>query len=152
MAESPTGTWINEPFAGDGALRDKPWWRILGDDYIANVFELASRLLPNSKLVYNDYSLVESGKRAAVVAMVKDLQQRGIRIDAGGEQGHYNVTYPAIELKRMFDDFRSLGIEFLVTELDIDVLPNESGIEGAAPTSIRRIRGGVQALRGVLTP
>jgi endo-1,4-beta-xylanase len=123
---------VNEAFQDDGSLRDTPWRQILGDDYIATVFELASRLLPDTKLVYNDYSLVNAAKRAGAMAVVKDLQQRGIRIDAIGEQGHYNMTYPAAaDLKRMFDDFRTLGVEVLITELDVDVLPSATPRQGA---------------------
>lgn len=123
---------VNEAFESNGSLRETPWREVLGDDYIATVFELASRLLPDSKLVYNDYSLVSPSKRAGALAMVKDLQQRGIRIDAIGEQGHYNLSYPSpSDLNRMFDDFRSLGVEVLVTELDIDVLETKAEITGA---------------------
>ena len=39
------------------------------------------------------------GKRAGVVAMVKKLQEKGIRIDAIGMQGHVGLDFP--ELKRI---------------------------------------------------
>ena len=35
------------------------------------------------------------------------------------------------EMNRMFDDFRSLGVEVLITELDIDVLETKAEITGA---------------------
>jgi endo-1,4-beta-xylanase len=123
---------VNEAFNDDGSLRDTPWRRILGDDYVAQVFQLADELLPDSKLVYNDFSLASANKRRGAVAMVNDLKSRGIRIDAIGEQGHYNMTYPAVsQLEQMFEDFSALDVEVLITELDIDVLPNDSGIQGA---------------------
>lgn len=123
---------VNEAFNDDGSLRDTPWRRILGDDYIAQVFQLADELLPDSKLVYNDFSLASANKRQGAVAMVNDLKSRGIRIDAIGEQGHYNLSYPGVsQLEQMFEDFSALDVEVLITELDIDVLPNDSGIQGA---------------------
>src|SRR5690606_26324464 len=73
---------VNEAFNDDGSLRDTPWRRILGDDYIATVFQLADSLLPDSKLVYNDYSLASAPKRAGALKMIADLKARGIRIDA----------------------------------------------------------------------
>lgn len=123
---------VNEAFNDDGSLRDTPWRSILGDDYIAEVFELTSTLIPDAKLVYNDYSLASSNKRAGVLQMVEDLQARGIRIDAIGEQGHYNRTYPSIsQIDQMLGDFADLGIAVLITELDVDPLPNAQGIQGA---------------------
>lgn len=123
---------VNEAFNDDGSLRDTPWRRILGDDYIATVFQLADSLLPDSKLVYNDYSLASAPKRAGALKMIADLKSRGIRIDAVGEQGHYNRNYPdASQFNQMFEDFRKLDIAVLVTELDVDVLPNAQNIQGA---------------------
>jgi endo-1,4-beta-xylanase len=123
---------VNEAFNDNGSLRDTPWRQILGDDYIAQVFQLADELLPDSKLVYNDYSLASAGKRAGALAMVRDLKSRGIRIDAIGEQGHYNLTYPDVsQLDQMFEDFSELDVDVLVTELDVDVLPNAQQIQGA---------------------
>lgn len=123
---------VNEAFADDGSLRDTPWRSILGDDYVAEVFQLADSLLPDSKLVYNDYSLASAPKRAGAVKMLADLKTRGIRVDAVGEQGHYNRNYPDVaQFDQMFEDFRKLGLAVLVTELDVDALPNAQGISGA---------------------
>lgn len=123
---------VNEAFNDDGSLRDTPWRRILGDDYIATVFQLADSLLPDSKLVYNDFSLASEPKRAGALAVLQDLKSRGIRIDAVGEQGHYNMNYPDVsQLDQMLQDFEELGVGVLLTELDVDVLPNAQGIQGA---------------------
>jgi endo-1,4-beta-xylanase len=123
---------VNEAFNDDGSLRDTPWRRILGDDYVAEVFQLADSLLPDSKLVYNDFSLASAPKRAGAVRVIEDLQSRGIRIDAVGEQGHYNMNYPDVsQLDQMLVDFEELGVGVLLTELDVDVLPNAQGIAGA---------------------
>ncbi len=123
---------VNEAFEDNGSLRDSKWRQILGDDYIAQTFQIADRLLPDSKLVYNDYSLFVQTKRDAVVAMVEDLKARGIRIDAVGMQGHYNLRRPGPEeVDAAITAYAGTGAEVLITELDLDVLPSEREIAGA---------------------
>ncbi len=123
---------VNEAFNDDGSLRDTPWRRILGDDYLAEVFALADRLLPDSRLVYNDYSMFLPGKRDAAIRLVKDLRERGIRIDAVGLQGHYNLKRPyPEEVESTLQLFAEAQIPVLITELDLDVLPSERDVQGA---------------------
>lgn len=123
---------VNEAFLDNGELRDSPWRRILGDDYLAEVFALADRLLPEAKLIYNDYSMFLPPKHEAVIRMVRDLRSRGVRIDAVGMQGHYNLMRPRIdEVETVLAAFEAADIEVLVTELDLDVLPSERQIQGA---------------------
>src|SRR5690606_10794372 len=116
---------VNEAFTDSGELRASPWLDILGDDYIAHVFELADTLLPNTGLVYNDYSLFLPNKRDAVVDLVLDLRSRGIRIDAVGMQGHYGLSRPRTdELESALRAYGDAGVRVLITELDLDVLPS----------------------------
>ncbi len=123
---------VNEAFEDSGSLRDTPWRQILGEDYIAEVFALADRLLPDSKLVYNDYSLFLPNKRDAVVALVNDLKARNIRVDAVGMQGHYNLNRPRPdEVEAALTAYAGAGVEVLITELDLDVLPSERSVQGA---------------------
>ena len=83
---------VNEALNEDGTLRDSPWRRGIGDDYIARAFQFAREADPNAELYYNDYNLVtRPEKRAGAIRIIKDLQQRGIRIDAVGEQGHWRL-------------------------------------------------------------
>lgn len=123
---------VNEAFEDDGSLRDTPWRQILGDDYLAEVFALADRLLPDSKLVYNDYSLFLPNKRDAVVALVNDLKTRNIRIDAVGMQGHYKLDRPRPEeVGAAITAYAGAKVEVLISELDLDVLPSERSVQGA---------------------
>lgn len=118
---------VNEAFEDSGALRTTPWLEILGDDYIEQVFAMADRFFPDAKLVYNDYSLYLPGKRDAAIAMAKSLREAGVRIDAIGEQGHYNLTRPTTgELDAALTAFAAADLDILVTELDVDVLPRET--------------------------
>jgi endo-1,4-beta-xylanase len=115
---------LNEAFNEDGTKRQSKWLEILGEDYIAEVFTLASIHAPNAELYYNDYNLFKPEKRAGVVAMAKDLIDRGIKIDGIGIQGHYALDYPDLaELEASIIAFAELGLKVMITELDVSVLP-----------------------------
>jgi endo-1,4-beta-xylanase len=119
---------VNEAFNDDGSMRSSQWRNIIGDDYLEQAFAMADRYFPNAKLVYNDYSMERPGKRQAVVRMVQDFQAKGIRIDAIGNQAHYRIDGPSIEqIEATLDIFGALGVEVLITELDVDVLPSSNG-------------------------
>ena len=95
---------VNEALNEDGTLRDSPWRRGIGDDYIARAFQFAHEADPNAELYYNDYNLVtRPEKRAGAIRIIKDLQQRGIRIDAVGEQGHWRLNTPTAAETRSGD-------------------------------------------------
>src|SRR5699024_2696643 len=80
--------------------------------------------------------MANPGKRAGVVAMVKSLQQQGVRIDGVGMQGHIGLRYPAIEeFEKSILAFSDLGGEVMVTALDRAVLPSpweHAGAEASA--------------------
>lgn len=115
---------LNEAFNEDGTYRQSKWLEVLGPDYIAKVFEIASIAAPNAELYYNDYNLFKPEKRAGVVAMARDLIDRGIKIDGIGIQGHYALDYPDLnELEASIIAFAELGLKVMITELDVSVLP-----------------------------
>ncbi|MCC5846565.1 MAG: endo-1,4-beta-xylanase [Verrucomicrobia bacterium] len=131
---------VNEAFMGDGSLRDSKWTQILGDDFIEQAFRIAGEELPaDVALLYNDYSMTANGRRNAVVAMVRDLKQKGIRIDGIGMQGHWALNSPSIaDIERSILAFAATGVEVHITELDIDVLPRHPRMWGAdADTQLR---------------
>ena len=116
---------VNEALNEDGTLRDSPWRRGIGDDYIARAFEFAHAADPNAELYYNDYNLAtKPEKRAGAIRIIKDLQQRGIRVDAVGEQGHWRLNAPTpAELDRTISELRATGVKVMITELDVNLLP-----------------------------
>jgi endo-1,4-beta-xylanase len=119
-------TWdvVNEAVGDDGNLRESPWYRIIGEDYIEKAFRYAMEADPGAKLVYNDYSLASAAKREGTVRLVRDLQSKGVRVDAVGMQGHYDLVYPSLEeLEASIVAFSDLGVEVMVTEMDVSVLP-----------------------------
>lgn len=116
---------VNEAFNEDGSLRDTPWRRIIGDDYIEKAFEYARAADPAAHLYYNDYRLESPSKRAGAIALVKRLQAAGLRIDAVGLQGHVTLTHPSIqEQEDAILDFHRAGVKSMISEMDVDVLPS----------------------------
>lgn len=133
---------VNESINDDGSPRDTFFHRILGDDWEAEAFRMAAELLPpHAKLIYNDYNMTQVGRRDAVVAMVRDFQRRGIRIDGIGMQGHWSMRSPTVRaIEEALIAYGSTGVAVHVTEFDIDLLGRDQffGAEGANVDIARR--------------
>ena len=115
---------VNEAVDEDGALRHSPWYDIIGPDFIERAYSYAHEADPQAELYYNDYSLENAAKRTGAVALIKQLQSRGIRIAAVGLQGHYKLDWPTIaQIDSTIEAFAALGVRVNITELDVDVLP-----------------------------
>lgn len=123
---------VNEALNEDGSLRESVFKKVLGDHYVELAFQTAAEADPEAQLVYNDYSLTRPEKREGAVRLVKSLRQKGIKIDAIGMQGHWNLEGPTLEeIENSILAFHKAGVKVLVTELDITVLPNPWDLEGA---------------------
>jgi endo-1,4-beta-xylanase len=116
---------VNEALNEDGTLRQSPWLRIIGEDYLAHAFRFAHEADPAAELYYNDYSLENAPKRNGAVALVRRLQAQGAPIHGIGTQLHGRLEWPtAAQLDSTLAAFGALGVQVMVTELDIDVLPS----------------------------
>lgn len=116
---------VNEAVADDGQMRRSSWFQIIGEDYVQKAFEFAREADPDAKLYYNDYSLYFPRKRDGVVELVRNLQSSGIQIDGVGIQGHWGLDFPEslAEIEASIQAFADLGVEVMITELDVTVLP-----------------------------
>jgi len=115
---------VNEALNADGTMRQSPWLKIIGDDYVAKAFEFAHEADPQAQLYYNDYSLENEPKRNGAVKLVQKLQAQGIPIAAVGLQGHNKLDWPTMaQQDATIGAFAKLGIKINITELDVDVLP-----------------------------
>jgi endo-1,4-beta-xylanase len=120
------GGWdvVNEAVDEDGSLRQSPWLKIIGEDYLLKAYQFAHEADPKAELYYNEYSMENPAKRAGVIAMIKRLQARGAPITGVGIQGHYKMNWPAPRaLEDTIEAFSALGLKVMITELDVDVLP-----------------------------
>jgi endo-1,4-beta-xylanase len=124
---------VNESIHDDGTLRtNEPWYRILGEDAVFEAFRAAHEADPDAELYYNDYTLANPVKRAGVLALVKKIRARGLRIDGVGSQDHHLLEWPTVEqVDAMFRDFGEAGFPMMVTELDVSALPRPNNDDGA---------------------
>lgn len=122
---------VNEALNEDGSLRETKWLQIIGEDYLEKAFTFADEAAPDAELYYNDYNLWKPEKREGAIRLVKNLFDKGIRVDGIGMQGHYSLTHPEVaQVEARIQVFSDLGVKVMITELDVDVLPRR-GSEGA---------------------
>lgn len=134
----------NEAILENGDMRDSKWKQIIGADFIEKAFEWAHEADPDAELYYNDYNMFHSGKVKRVVKLVNDLQTKGIQIDGVGLQGHWGLDYPKLEeLIAAFDAYSALNVKLMITELDMDILPNPSNYTGAEISTNFELRKGL---------
>ena len=133
---------VNEAiFPQDGrsdGLRDSPWLRMLGTEYIDLAFHTAAAADPKAKLVYNDFGMeydnaAQNRKREAVLVLLERLVSAGVPIHALGIQAHLlrvDARFSAEKLRRFLKAVASLGLEIMITELDVTDtnLPKEASV------------------------
>lgn len=125
----PVWDVVNEGIADNAAIRETPWQRLIGDDYMALAFQFAHEADPDALLFYNDYSIEGLGAKSnTVYAMARDFVERGIPIHGVGFQGHFILggINPA-SLRANMQRFADLGLAVHFTEVDIrfDGAPTE---------------------------
>ena len=115
---------VNEALNQDGTMRQSPWLKIIGADYLARAFQFAHEADPAAELYYNDYDLDLPAKRAGAVALIKELKAAGVPISGVGLQDHSLMDWPTLADKdATITAFSALGVKVHITELDVDVLP-----------------------------
>jgi len=115
---------VNEALNEDGSLRQSPWLKIIGDDYMEKAFRYAHKADPKAQLYYNDYSLENEAKRKGALELVRKLQAKGVPITGVGLQDHVSLDSPSTEqIDTTIREFAKLGVKVMITELDVDLLP-----------------------------
>ena len=128
---------VNEALESDGSLRNSPWHTIIGDDFIEKAFEFAHEADPNAELYYNDFGLEEESKRKGAIDLINKLISKGVNINGVGIQEHVNLKWPTTnQLDVTLKEFGKLGLKVMITELDVDVLP-EHDWSGNAEITLR---------------
>lgn len=123
---------VNEAIEDDGTYRQSPWYKIIGPEYIEMAFRFAHEADPDAELYYNDFSMSKPAKRLTVCRIVKELKQKGLRIDGIGMQSHNGLIWPDIkEYEASIDAFSACGVNVMITELDMNVLPTPDSFGGA---------------------
>jgi endo-1,4-beta-xylanase len=116
---------VNEALDEDGTLRQTPWLKTIGEDYIEMAFRFAHEADQKAELYYNDYSLENVPKRKGAVELIRKLKAKGVPVYGVGLQGHDNLDWPSAEQQdETISAFKELGVKVSITELDITVLPS----------------------------
>jgi len=124
FGEFETFDAVNEAIEdkSDEFFRDTKWHRILGDDYISQVFRVIHEVMPNTDLFYNDYNECFPEKREKIVRLLKQLISEGVPIAGMGMQSHISLYSPSFdEIKRSIEEYASLGLKLRISELDVSV-------------------------------
>lgn len=123
---------LNEAFNEDGSLRNTKWFEIIGKDYIQLAFEFANAADPGAELYYNDYNNELPAKREGIIPIIKDLKQKGIKIDGLGIQGHWHLDSPGLSvIDESISNYAALGLKVVITEMEVNVLPTPPEVYGA---------------------
>jgi endo-1,4-beta-xylanase len=115
---------------------NSPWYDaysvggLNGGDYVKDAFTCAAatraaigRTSVDMKLMINDYNTELAGKRANVIAIVRDLQMAGVPIDGVGHQFHLQLGADVTEVTNAFIAVEGLPGNLVnhVTELDVSI-------------------------------
>lgn len=123
---------VNEALADDGSLRDTPWLRIIGDDYVEHAFRFAHPADPDAELYYNDYGMENAEKRAGAVRLLQSLVDAGVPVAGVGAQTHMWMDWPLLaDMEAQIVELAQFG-PLMITELDIGVLKDFAGADDAS--------------------
>lgn len=70
---------VHEALNEDGTMRQSPWHKISGQDYLLKAFQFAHEADPQAELYDNDYSLENEPKRKGAVELIRNLKLAGAR-------------------------------------------------------------------------
>ena len=99
--------------------RNSEYYKICREGFIEAAFRSMDKYSPNAQLFYNDYDEWMPNKRERIVTLIRNLQEKGYRIDGMGMQQHYFSAPDYDELKRSIEIYAGLGLRIHITELDV---------------------------------
>ncbi len=108
-------------------LRNTPWLKFLGVDYIDLAFRVAAKADPRAKLVYNDFGVEydepgSDAKREAILILLQRLKSKGTPIYALGIQSHLlgdRDSFNPAKFREFLKNVANLGLKIMITELDV---------------------------------
>jgi endo-1,4-beta-xylanase len=104
-------------------LRNTPWLKSMGPDYIEKAFRVAARSDPKALLVYNETGLeYNEAHQTAVFNLLKQLKRKGTPIHALGIQSHLEgdrYDFNPQKFRKFIRNVASLGLKIIITELDV---------------------------------
>ena len=103
--------------------RNSDYYKLCGAGFIEAAFRSMDRYAaPDAQLFYNDYNECMPEKRERIVTLIRNLREKGCRVDGMGMQQHYFAAPDYDELKRSIEIYASLGLRIHITELDVSMM------------------------------
>ena len=136
---------VNEAIAdgGDGKtenlrqsnMNQTTWYKLVGPDVLNKAFEWAHKADSKAILYYNDYNIEQdaaddSGKHPSSLLLLKRLLDEGAPINGVGIQGHWHLDTRIENIEKAILNYKALGLEVAVTELDVTAIGTNSGAFG----------------------
>jgi endo-1,4-beta-xylanase len=124
---------INDNSTGETEnLRNSPWFKAIGPDYLTMAFKWAHEADPNTQLYYNDYNIEQGavenkGKHASSLLLLKRLLKEGAPINGVGIQGHWHLNTNIPDVEKAISNYASLGLKVSISELDVTSTGTNSG-------------------------
>jgi endo-1,4-beta-xylanase len=120
---------VNEAFApgepnvdSERGWRRSEWYKIIGPEFIELAFRFAHEADPDALLFYNDYETQSPARRDLILALVRDLQKKGVPIHGIGHQAHLYLSRPdPSELETTIQAVAKLGLRNQITEMDVSL-------------------------------
>jgi endo-1,4-beta-xylanase len=111
----------------EDGLRNSPFLKAFGPDYIARALALAHATAPDMPLYINEYGLdydgpVDRARRATLLKLLETLRKSNVPFHGVGIQGHLrldNSPFSATALRRFLSDLASHEVKITITELDV---------------------------------
>jgi endo-1,4-beta-xylanase len=121
------------PNAANPYRTDSPWYQAYaqsgdGRDYVVDAFMIAGQVRtqmarPQMRLMLNDYNTELPGKRANVIAILRDVINAGAPIDGIGHQFHLQLGSDVAQVTAAFAAVEAVSSTLVnhVTELDVSI-------------------------------
>lgn len=125
---------VNEPLEEDGTIRTCFFTENLGSDYINKVFSWVKEVVePGILLFINEYGIEEEGpKLDGLLNLIASLKTDSVPIDAIGFQTHITISeddlFSITSFKSALDQVIATGLKVMVTELDVRINDDQSGL------------------------
>jgi endo-1,4-beta-xylanase len=157
---------VLEPLSWPGPPGPSGFWQTIGleagldkDEYMRIAFSTARAAAPSARLYVDDFDVEGAVEKAdRYYQLVSSLAQQGVAIDGVGLEGHFMIgdggsfppAPPAAELAANLERFASLGMETMVTSVDVSLREKDVSADALArqADAYRRVLQGCLAARG----
>lgn len=117
---------VNEPLTPTGEIGRSCWYKVLGEDYIANAFRYAHAANPQALLRLNETfgrGGIDAQKADAFFALIHKLKSQGVPVHVAGIQMHLEAprlrpTYLQ-EFRTFLTKAMEIGVQVHITEMDV---------------------------------